>query len=183
MTKTKMIKDEGGVINVDDSKLDDEPVQVSYTQAKKLVKREMSEKQKANVEKLVAINRKKWEEKRKQKEEEIKKQNEETKTAIIVKPKRIYKNRNKKDGSGSAPAAASSSRSYKEAYDKIDYDTDEYKNYDGLTESDESDDETIQLRKVSKKIDKKKKLLRKIDDVIKEVKKPSYQTALDRIWS
>lgn len=96
MTKTKAIPENGTVLNVNDDKVESKPIEISYTQAKKLVKREMSEKQKANVQKLVEANRVKWEQSKLRKEEARKKAEDkviETTTPVVVKPKRIYKKR------------------------------------------------------------------------------------------
>jgi hypothetical protein len=74
---------------------------VSYSEAKKIAKSirpPMSEKQKAHVQKLVELNKKRWEEKKKQKEAQAQAEAAkaaETKTKIVVKPKRIYKRKPK----------------------------------------------------------------------------------------
>lgn len=167
MVKTKAVKVEGEVISVPDDKLklEEKPIQVSYTQAKKLVKKEMTDKQKANIEKLVEMNRIKWEERKKQKEEEQKKQQAqkeeqelETHTKVIVKPKRIYPKREKKPK--------------KEIMEESESEVD----------ASESDEE-YQLRKTKKKVETKKQLISEIDNFIKQVKKPNnYMDALNSVW-
>jgi len=167
MVKTKAVKVEGEVISVPDEKLklDEKPVQVSYTQAKKLVKKEMSDKQKANIDKLVEMNRLKWEERKKQKEEQHKKQQEdkeekelETHTKVIVKPKRIYPKREKKPR--------------KELIEESESEVD----------ASESEEE-YQLRKTKKKVETKQELVKQIDNFIKQAKKPNnIMDALNSVW-
>jgi len=100
MVKTKLIKEAGQVLKVDDEnefiqrkKQPKEIIEVSYSEAKKLAKKPMSDKQKENVAKLVEANRLKWEAKKKAAEEAHKAKEEEEdqrKTSIVVKPKRVY---------------------------------------------------------------------------------------------
>ena len=95
MTKTKTIKEEGMELAINDVVLEEKMpvIEISHTQAKKLAKKPMTEKQKAHVEKMVAKNREIWSQKKQEKEERIQRQQEEdmkTKTKVIVKPKRIY---------------------------------------------------------------------------------------------
>jgi hypothetical protein len=88
-----MVRTNGDVILVDDDKVP--VIEVSHAEAKRLKpKKEPTEKQKANAQKLVEANRIKWAEKRKAKEE-AKTEAEKGKTKIIVKPKRVYKPRTK----------------------------------------------------------------------------------------
>lgn len=94
MTRKKLIKDEGQVIEVEEINMP-EIIEVSHTQGKKMLKKPMSEKQKANVDKLVEANRLKWELKKQEKEESIKKLSED-KIKVVVKPKRIYPVKSKK---------------------------------------------------------------------------------------
>jgi hypothetical protein len=105
MVKTKLIKEAGQVLKVDDEnefiqrkKQPKEIIEVSYSEAKKLAKKPMSDKQKENVAKLVEANRLKWEAKKKAAEEAHKAKEEEEdqrKTSIVVKPKRVYPPRTK----------------------------------------------------------------------------------------
>lgn len=105
MVKTKLIKEAGQVLKVDDEnefiqrkKQPKEIIEVSYSEAKKLAKKPMSDKQKENVAKLVEANRLKWEAKKKAAEEANKAKEEEEdqrKTSIVVKPKRVYPPRTK----------------------------------------------------------------------------------------
>jgi len=96
MVKTPMIKLEGQQADIP---IENTPVvELSYTQAKQLMKSlrpPPSDKQKEHMAKLVEKNRLKWqqqkEEKMKKIEEEEKKK-QETHQKVIIKPKRIYKN-------------------------------------------------------------------------------------------
>lgn len=92
MPKPKAIKPEGQVLQVPEEKVP-EVIEVSYTQAKKLNKKPMSEKQALAAAKLVELNRIRWEQKKKEKEDQERKKQEEieaTTQKIVVKPKRVY---------------------------------------------------------------------------------------------
>ena len=105
MVKTKTIKEAGQVLKVDDDSefiqrktKPKEIIEVSYSEAKKLAKRPMSDKQKENVSKLVEANRLKWEAKKQQQEDAQREREEEEdrkKTTVVVKPKRVYPPRKK----------------------------------------------------------------------------------------
>jgi hypothetical protein len=76
-----------------------EIIEVSYSKAKQLAKKPMSEKQSQNIQKLVEMNRLKWETQKKVKDEQFKKMQSEQEaksTKVLVKPKRIYPPRLKK---------------------------------------------------------------------------------------
>lgn len=108
MVKTKSIKEEGEVISVETEKIQKQPIVISQTQAKKLVKKEMSEKQSEHVKKLVEANKAKYEAKKREKEEAIKaevdrkvqeelsKKKEGKIQEVIVAPKRVYPKRKPK---------------------------------------------------------------------------------------
>lgn len=103
MVKTKTINEGGEILTVETEKFQKQPIVISQTQAKKLVKREMTEKQAEHVKKLVEANKAKYEAKKKEKEdtikaeidrrvqEEMKKQQEGKTQQVVVAPKRIYK--------------------------------------------------------------------------------------------
>ena len=105
MPKPKNVEESGQVLEVPSERLQRQPITVSYSQAKQLAKREMTEKQAEHVKKLVEANRKRWEEKKQAKEqamqEEVKqqvKQAEEAKKRhevqeVVVLPKRVYKSK------------------------------------------------------------------------------------------
>lgn len=104
MTKPKNIEESGTVLAVPKETVQRKPTTVSYTEAKKMVKKPMSEAQSAHVAKMVEANRAKWEEKRKAKEdaqkaqtEAMRKQIEEDEVEeVVVLPKRVYPPRKKK---------------------------------------------------------------------------------------
>jgi hypothetical protein len=149
--KSKTIKDEGQTLSVPDEKLPP-VVELSHSQAKKLVKREMTEKQKEHVQKMIEANKIKWEAKKKEKEQVAKKaqdEKEEKETVIIVKPKRIYPPRKK---------APKNIKPYKDQ--ETDAEEEET--------ADESDDE-YQITKTTKKIEMKAKALEKIDATLQKI--------------
>lgn len=99
MVKTHKIKPTGQIIIPDEKQQEEQKVvEISYTQAKQLSKKPLSEKQQAHVEKLKEQNKIKWqairenkEEQKKKQEEEEKKKLEEAKVIYKVAPKREYK--------------------------------------------------------------------------------------------
>jgi hypothetical protein len=105
MPRTKKVEDTGDVITVPvtEEKETFQKKSLSYTQAKKLVKKEMTPKQQEHIEKLKAMNKERWNTSAKKKEEELKekirKELEEEmkgKQQVIVEPKKVYKPRVKK---------------------------------------------------------------------------------------
>ena len=166
-----MVRTNGDVILVDDDKVP--VIEVSHAEAKRLKpKKEPTEKQKANAQKLVESNRIKWAEKKRIKEE-AKTEAEKGKTKIIVKPKRIYKPRNKEQihpkesetedeitRRGLMPAGVHKSSQL------------EYQHVSSASESEsdvDSEDSIIikpAKKKSSKKIAKKLETLQKIDQTL-----------------
>lgn len=151
MVKTKLIKPEGQLLTIEE---EPEIVEVSYTQAKKLAKKPMSEKQAQNVAKLVEANRLKWEAQKKAKEEHYKKLQEEEakKPKVLVKPKRIYPPRTKQ-----AP--------------KTDDDVIEFSDEDS---DEESDEDVYQVSKAKPKVVSKSKV-KAVEQKIEEVKQQVVQ--------
>lgn len=97
MVKKKYVSEEGGMLEVENERAP-EIIEVSYSKAKQMAKRPMSEKQKENMQKLIEANRLKWENKKKEKEMQYQKymeEREEKTTKVVVKPKRIYPPREK----------------------------------------------------------------------------------------
>ena len=149
--KSKTIKDEGQMLSIPDEKAP-AVIEITQAQAKRIMKREMTEKQKLHVNTLIEKNKIKWEAKRQDKAEQLKKASEvkaETETVVYVKPKRIYPPRKKE--SKTKPKVE-------------DHESD----YSGDEEKDESDDE-YQISKTSKKIDMKAKALEKIDATLQRI--------------
>ena len=91
MVKSKTIKPEGQLLTVEDNKKP-EIIEVSFSQAKQLAKKPMTEKQNQHVQKMVEMNRIKWQAQKEAKEAHYKKlqDEEDAKTKVLVKPKRIY---------------------------------------------------------------------------------------------
>ena len=107
MPGKKTVSDVGQVLDVETDRFQKikqpEPT-ISYTQAKKLNKRPMTDKQKEHVQQMVEANRQKWEAKRKEKEEQQQQQQQQREemikeqkiTPVKVLPKRVYPPRTKK---------------------------------------------------------------------------------------
>lgn len=97
MVKKKYVEEAGQIMQIPDEKAP-EIIEVSYSKAKQLAKRPMSAKQQENIQRLVEMNRVKWEAQKKIKDEQFKKMQaaqEEKSTKVLVKPKRIYPPRTK----------------------------------------------------------------------------------------
>jgi hypothetical protein len=178
MPRNKKVPDQGGLLNIPDEKIEEKKpvIEVSYTEARKLLpKKEMSDKQKEAVKKLVELNKQKWDEKKKLKEEaELKKKEEVEKvsTKVIVKPKRIYKTKSK------TPVNTDDSDSEDELIQKKKH----KQKYISETEDSDSEDEKVnKYNKINKEVNHKKKILSKIYNVIKEVKKSNNSSYLDKI--
>lgn len=111
MVKKKYVEQSGQILEIPDEKAP-EIIEVSYSKAKQLSKRPMSEKQKENIQKLVEMNRVKWEAQKKIKDEQFKKlqaEKEQSSTKVLVKPKRIYPPREKKQAPKNNPQYESDS--------------------------------------------------------------------------
>ncbi len=105
MPRIKTIEESGQTLALETERIQKEPIKISHTEAKKLMKREMTEKQSEHIKKLVEANRLKYEQKRKDKEQALKKhveeqvlqeqkKREEKKVVdVVVEPKRQYKPR------------------------------------------------------------------------------------------
>ena len=162
MTRTKMIKDEGQIIEVEEIP---EILEVSHTQGKKMLKKPMSEKQKANVDKLVEANRLKWEQKKQQKEESIKKLSED-KIKVVVKPKRVYPVKSKKVSPKEESETESDSNHSDDKYQKKRV-THKYSEEDTEEET-ETEPERLQQPKL-KRYSKTKKYDEKINNRLEEL--------------
>lgn len=191
MVKTDSIKKTGEVIEVETEQFQRKPIQISYTQAKKLMKKEMSEKQRAHTEKLAEANRLRWEQKKaekmKQLEEQVKKELEEKEQKkksgqlheVIVKPKRVYKNVIKKDVIPSKKSIETDSETESSEEEIIIKKVHKPKKKVIMVEesSDEEPPELVsksQLKskvKPSNDIDTKLQTIKKIDDTLKTINK------------
>lgn len=180
MVKTKAIKEEGQMLAVDENKVP--VVEVTHTQAKKLVKREMTNKQKEHVQKLVEANKVKWEAKKKEKQAQEQQQQddkEEKQTIVYVKPKRVYPPRKKK------------------VLKKIDSESDVEQD-DEPTVTEVSSDDDYQIKKVHKhvrnpkedsdsltkwKIEKKVQAIKQIDETLNKIAPVNkYMEMLKNRW-
>jgi|GEM_PF-1339637 len=86
----KRVSDQGGQVQVPE----DHIIEVSYSKAKQLMKkpREMSEKQRENIQRLVAMNKQKREAAKAEKEAQQQQiQQQQKMKQVIVKPKRVFK--------------------------------------------------------------------------------------------
>ena len=164
MTRKKLIKDEGQVIEVEEVNMP-EIIEVSHTQGKKMLKKPMSEKQKANVDKLVEANRLKWEQKKQQKEETIKKLSED-KIKVVVKPKRVYPIKSKKVSPKEESETESDSNHSDDKYQKKRV-THKYSEEDTEEET-ETEPERLQQPKL-KRYSKTKKYDEKINNKLEEL--------------
>ena len=176
MPKPKLVYEGGAIIQVPDEKTP-EIIEVSYTQAKKMMKKPPTEGQKLNAQRLVEMNRVRWEAKKKAKEELYKQQQAEIEartTRVVVKPKRIYPPKVKQ-----AP---------KKQPEQI---------YESTSESDDdtaSDDSDIQYSKPPKPVakvkvkhvEKKLQKIQEIDNKINEIKQnnqqSTYSALLSKFW-
>ena len=137
-------------------------MEVTHTQAKKLTKKPMSEKQKANIEKLVELNRLKWEEKKREKSETQKKLAND-KVQIVVKPKRVYlPKRDKEIRKEEVNDDSDSYHSANDGYQKKR--TSKPKKYSSEEETEPTETETEPERhyKPKKRVSKSKKLTMKL---------------------
>ena len=169
MPKPKAINEGGELINVPHERTP-EIIEVSYTQAKKLMKKPMSDAQKLNAERLVAMNRVKWEAKKKATEDLYKKQQaqiEATTTKVLVKPKRVYPPKPTKQAPKYAPEPESEEES-QESDSDVQYSAPKQPQ--------------VKVKHVEKKLQK----IQEIDNKINEIKQvqpvSTYGNLLSKFW-
>lgn len=181
MTKSKLEKefqaDEDGTVLVPKEIVP--PVEVSITAVNKAVKREMSEKQRANMERMIAMNKEKWAKKREEKqkaleEEILKKKEEEQKlldagTHVRVKvSKKEYKPRVKKVDSPNPPKPLPLRRT--KAYEKTDDSESDTDYNDTVTETetdlDSEMDERPKQRRVRREMKKTLRVVEKVNQAL-----------------
>jgi hypothetical protein len=159
--RPKKVLEQGDVIKVLEEKKE-EPTEISYHEAKQKVKvkREMTEKQKANIDRLIEMNRLRRE---KQKEEDEKRAEEERKATeledaklktYIVRPKRPYKKKEK-------PVKAIHPETNEDIYPE------------------DTDAETTDTRTINKKLEH----INKINSKLEEVKHNPYASLLKKYFS
>lgn len=155
------VSEEGDVIKVEPI-VNEEPTEISYHEAKQKVKvkREMTEKQKANIDRLIEMNRLRRE---KQKEEDEKRAEEERKAkeledaklkTYIVRPKRPYKKKEK-------PVKAIHPETNDDIYPE------------------DTDAETTDTRTINKKLEH----INKINSKLEEVKANPYASLLKKYFN
>ena len=175
MPKPKIINEGGAIIQVPDEKTP-EIIEVTYTQAKKLMKKEPTEAQKLNAQRLVEMNRVKWEAKKKAKEELFKQQQEELEartTKVVVKPKRIYPSREK-------PVKQAPKHDPQPQYES---------ESDDETASDDSDIQytkpkppQVKVKHVEKKLQKIQEIDNKINEIKTNNQQSTYSALLSKFW-
>ena len=116
MPKKMKVSDSGDQLEIPQEHI----IEVSYSKAKQLVKkpREMSEKQRDNIQRLVAMNKKKREEAQALKEAQAPPKPPAPTQKIIVKPKRVFKKQ-------MPPANEEASTQESEEYDEYDEEEEE----------------------------------------------------------
>lgn len=153
---------------------------IPETTLKKTVKREMSEKQKANIERVITMNKEKWAKKREEKqkaleEEILKKKEEEQKlldagTHVRVKvTKKEYKPREKKVDSHIPPKQLPLLR--KKAYEKKNDSESDTDINDTVTETEtdltsDTEDERPKHRKVRREMKKTLRVVEKVNQAL-----------------
>jgi hypothetical protein len=191
MVKTPVIKEDGQSLMVPDDKMIEKPIELTYTQAKKLVKREMTEKQKAHVQKMVEANRLKWEAKKKAKEEVSRakqEQEEETKTRVIVKPKRMYNRQPKAQHHPTDDQIDSEDEViFQRSKKKLKQVSESEPESEPESESESESEEEIQKvakpkrsKKTINKVEKKLEALKKIDETLNQIQPTNKYLSLLR---
>jgi hypothetical protein len=176
MVKKSLIK-EATIMPVPTEKMP-EIIEVSYTEAKKLTKRPVSEKQRIQGAKLVELNRIRWEANKKAKEEEQKKKEEEmmkTHTKVYVKPKRVYPPRTKQLPKEEIKPELETIES--ESENESDSDEVQYRKPPPPTPK-------IKIKHVEHKVNKIEELNNKIKAIKQQQAPPSndYAAMLNRFW-
>ncbi len=170
MPKKSKVSDSGDQLEIPQ----DHIIEVSYSKAKQLMKkpREMSEKQRDNIQRLVAMNKEKKEERDRLKQEQERsiRQQAAPKQKLIVKPKRIFKKKQELP-----PAIEDASTQESEEYDD---------------ESDESVEEVQTFKrpapkpKINKIVEMESKLKQIEQSINKPVQKISkYDNMMSKFFS
>jgi len=103
MVKKPDINLEGQELLIPNDKLDEKPITITFSQAKAIAKSlrpPPSDKQREHMQKLVEQNRLKWQQKKEDKKKKLieeQQAKEEVSTRVLVAPKRLYKNKLKKE--------------------------------------------------------------------------------------
>lgn len=157
-----MNEDRTVIVKKEDVKLPEIP-EVSETSIKQKVKREMSDKQRENLQRLIEANKKKWEDKRnaeqktQEESQKAQKEDEEKKLAsgdyikIKVKEKRTYQRKKEPQPSSSSSSSSSETPTETETETETETDIEEYKG---------------KQRQARREVKKTLKTLKKIDQVL-----------------
>lgn len=159
---------------------------IPETVLKKAVKREMSDKQKANMEKVIAMNKEKWAKKREEKikeselietlrkEHEMKKIEAGTHVRMKLKEKVVKEK---------IPKPLPLRR--QKAYEKIDSESDT-DSTDAVTETEtevsESEDERPKARKVRREMKKNIRVVEKVNQALAQIPQNPYLAMLQGRW-
>lgn len=169
------------------------PPEVSVTAVTKSVKREMSEKQKQNMLKMIQMNKERWaklredrakahdEEERKKKEEEQRLIEAGTHVRVKIAEKKQYKPREKKPEKESLPKKQLPLRRQNERYETTD-DSESDSESTTETETDLDSDVEIKPRRVRKEIKKNLRVLEKVDRVLEKTPQNPYLSLLEGRW-
>jgi len=187
MPKKSMIKEEGQQMEIPNDKADELPITLSYTQAKALTKSlrpPPSDKQKEHMQKLIEMNKLKWEQKKKEKEEKMKDEEikrMETSTRIVVKPKRVYKN-NKKIFP-KTDAELIDDDDYETYEDEIEVKPIKKKIIKRVTKDEDDDDDDDDIIQKTKKASKVVETINKLDKAISQMKSNNnrYDNILNKL--
>jgi hypothetical protein len=176
MPKKLKVSDSGDELEIPQ----DHIIEVSYSKAKQLMKkpREMSEKQRDNIQRLVAMNKEKKAERDrlKQEQERSVKEQEAPKQKLIVKPKRIFKKKQE----------LPSTNEYIEQKIK----RQQYAESDEESDEEESDDE-VEVQTITKPVKSKSNKIVEMENKLKQIEqsinKPvqklnKYDSMVSKFW-
>ena len=180
MPKKLKVSDSGDELEIPQ----DHIIEVSYSKAKQLMKqpREMSEKQRDNIQRLVAMNKEKKVERDKLKQDQERSIREQTqaipKQKVIVKPKRIFKKKQE------LPA----SNQYIENKIKQQQQSSESELSEEEEEDDESEEEVQTIKKPTPKpkVNKIHEMETKLKQIEQNINKPVQKVGkydMSKFWS
>ena len=182
MPKKLKVSDSGDELEIPQEHI----IEVSYSKAKQLMKkpREMSEKQRDNIQRLVAMNKEKKEERDRLKQEQERVVQQQAlppapKQKLIVKPKRIFKKKQElpQGSKPSAPAYCPPANQDASTQESDDYDD----------ETDEEVEEVQTITKPKPKINKIIEMENKLKQIEQSINKPvqklnKYDSMVSKFW-
>lgn len=198
MPKSKLEKefqaDEDGTIVVPKEVVP--PVEVSMTAVKKTIKREMSEKQKDNMQRMIQMNKERWaklrEERAKAQEDDAQRKKDEdqklieqgTHVRVKIAEKRQYKPREKKT-ENSTPPKPLPLRRQRGYYEKADDSESDSEPTESETDTDltDTDYEEEKPRRVRKEMKKTLRVVEKVNQVLQQAPPSNpYLSMLQNRW-